>query len=110
MVKLYQRLVSGDTKARDEMIEGNMALVVYRVDTYLRNAPQMAYYRDDMIAEGLVGLCKAVDAMQKKGPVKDPRPTGYITRSVDQHIARLADEANVVVVSYKRRNTRESRR
>jgi RNA polymerase sigma factor (sigma-70 family) len=83
------------------MIEGNMALVVYRVDAYLRLSPQMAYYRDDMIAEGLLGLCQAVDAMQRKGAIKNPKPTGYITRTIDQHISRLADEANTIVVSYK---------
>ena len=60
--EVYRRLVSGDKKARDEMIEGNMALVVHRADEYLRKAPQMAYYRDDMMSAGFVGLCEAVDS------------------------------------------------
>ena len=63
----YQRLVSGDESARNELIEGNMALVIHRVDAYLHRAPQMAYYRDDMISAGIVGLCEVVDRMQKEG-------------------------------------------
>ncbi len=95
---LYQRLVSGDMKARDEMIEGNLALVVYRVDAYIRCAPQMAYYRDDLISGGLEGLCKAVDAMSQGKHLESPRPTGRITKAIDRHISNLADEANVVCV------------
>jgi DNA-directed RNA polymerase specialized sigma subunit len=97
----YKRLISGDANARNEMIEGNIALAVYRTDAYLRTSPQMAYYRDDMISAGLVGLCEAIDTMQKKGAIRNPKPTGYIARTIDQHIVRLADEANTIVVSYK---------
>ena len=95
---LYKRLVAGDAAARDEMIEGNTALAIFRVETYLRTSPQMAYYRDDMISEALVGVCRAVDDMQKRGPVKHPRPTGYITRVVDHHIAKVVDERDTIVI------------
>ena len=105
----YKRLVTGDKKARDEMIEGNVALVVYRVGAYLRSAPQMAYYRDDMISAGLLGLCGAVDRMQKKGPVKNPKPTGCITRAIDRHISHAVDEANTIVVPYRTQATCQGR-
>ena len=95
---VYQRLVSGDESARNELIEGNMALVIHRVDAYLHRAPQMAYYRDDMISAGIVGLCEVVDRMQKKGPVTSPKPTGWITKGIDCCISRLADESNTIVV------------
>lgn len=95
---VYQRLVSGDEKARDEMIEGNMALVVFRTDEYLRKAPQMAYYRDDMMSAGFVGLCEAVDRMRKVGPVKHPSPTGCITNAIDRAINHVVDRANTIVV------------
>ena len=49
------------------MIEGNTALAIFRVETYLRTSPQMAYYRDDMISAALLGVCKAVDDMQSQG-------------------------------------------
>jgi len=95
---LYRRLVAGDVAARNEMIEGNTALAIFRVEAYLRTSPQMAYYRDDMISEALVGVCRAVDDMQKRGAVKHPRPTGYITRVVDHHIAKVVDERDTIVV------------
>lgn len=95
---LYRRLVAGDVTARNEMIEGNTALAIFRVEAYLRTSPQMAYYRDDMISEALVGVCRAVDDMQKRGAVKHPRPTGYITRVVDHHIAKVVDERDTIVV------------
>lgn len=96
--EVYERLVSGDEKARDEMIEGNMALAVYRTDAYLRSAPQMAYYRDDMISAGLIGLCEAVDRMRKAGRIRNPRPTGCITRAIDCQIIKVVDKANIIVV------------
>jgi len=96
--EVYNRLVAGGEKARVEMIEGNMALVVFRVDAYLRSAPQMAYYRDDMISEGFVGLCEAVDRMLRVGRIKNPRPTGCITRAIDRSINHLVDRANTIVV------------
>jgi RNA polymerase sigma factor (sigma-70 family) len=96
--EVYRRLVSGDKKARDEMIEGNMALVVHRADEYLRKAPQMAYYRDDMMSAGFVGLCEAVDRMRKVGLVKNPRPTGCISHAIDRAINHLVDRANTIVV------------
>ena len=99
-VALYKRLVAGDVKARDEMIEGNTGLVVFRVDSYLRTSPQMAYYRDDMISAGLVGLCKAVEYMKARGPIKSPKPAGYITKIVDWHIAKVVDERDTIVVSH----------
>ena len=96
--EVYKRLVKGDKKARDEMIEGNVALVVYRVEAYLRSAPQMTYYRDDMISAGLLGLCGAVDRMRKKGPVKNPKPTGCIAKAIDRHVSHAVDESNTIVV------------
>lgn len=93
---LYKRLVSGDKAARDEMIEGNVALAVYRVDAYLRSAPQMAYYRDDMIAVGLLGLCETVDSMSRKGSIS--KPTACISEAIDRQISNAVDKANTIVV------------
>jgi DNA-directed RNA polymerase specialized sigma subunit len=99
--EVYNRLVSGDTAARNEMIEGNVALAVFRTDTYLRSNSQMAFYRDDMIGAALVGLCEAVDSMQKRGRIRSPKPTGYITKTIDQHIQVVVDESNTIVVPSK---------
>ena len=96
--EVYKRLVSGDEKARDEMIEGNMALVVYRVDAYLRSAPQMAYYRDDMISAGWLDCVRLWTACRRRGRSRIQEPTGWITKGIDCHIITLVDEANTIVV------------
>jgi hypothetical protein len=97
--EVYKRLVAGDIKARDEMMVGNVALAIYRVEAYLRGASQMSYYRDEMISAGILGLCSAVERMQKRGIVKNPKPTGCITKAIDRYISHCADEANTIVVS-----------
>lgn len=97
----YDRLVDGDVSARDEMIERNVGLAVFRTETYLRSNPQMSYYREDMIGAALVGLCEAVDSMQKRRRIQNPKPTGYMTKTIDQHIQVVVDESNTIVVSYK---------
>ena len=60
----------------------------------------MKYYRDDMISEGLAGLCKAVVDMRSRGAVKYPKPTGYMTKIIDQHIAKVVDERDTIVVPH----------
>ena len=97
---LYARVVAGDLNARNQMIEGNTALAIFRVETYLRTSPQMQYYRDDMISAALLGVCKAVDDMQARGAVKHPKPTGYITKVVDHHIAKVVDERDTIVIPH----------
>ncbi len=99
--QVYDRLVNGDESARDEMIQGNMALVVVRVEAYLRQSPQYAFLRDDLISAGLVGLCEAVDAMQKRGRVKSANPTGYIYTAIDNHLTETVDEESTIVVPHR---------
>jgi len=96
--EVYERLVKGDETARDEMIHGNLAVVVFRVDAHLRRAPQFKYYRKDMISAGLLALCEAIDTMQRKGQVENANPTGYICTSIEQAIGKLTDEDSTIVV------------
>ncbi len=97
--ELYQRLIAGDEKARNEMIEGNLALVVYRVEIFLASSPQMSYYRDDLISAGLLGLCKAVDCMRKNHDIL--KPTGRMTKEIDHYIQHLADESNTIRIPWR---------
>lgn len=98
--EVYQRLIAGDGKARDEMILGNAALVVLRVDHYLRRNPKMAHMREDMISAGVSGLCAAVDRMQKGTRAKKINPTGYIYTAIDQRIDKLLDEESTIVIPH----------
>lgn len=99
--ELYKRLIAGEKDAKDQMIQGNMALVIVRVKSLLRNTPQMMYFRDDLISAGLVGLCKAVDKMQKSCTTKKINPTGYIYTSIDNHLIEAIDEESTIVVPHR---------
>ena len=79
--RLYPRVMAGDQRAREEMIEGNMPLVVSKVDSYIRRYPQLEYLRHDLHSAGLVGLAQAVNKMAEHNEPEKANPTGYISIS-----------------------------
>jgi hypothetical protein len=90
--ELYILLVVGDQTARRRMIEGNLALVVTKVNQYIVSFPFIEFLREDMIGEGLLALTNAVDDLQARGLVENPNPTGYICKAVQNEIGHLVDE------------------
>ena len=70
--RLYVRVMAGDEEARQEMIEGNMPLVIAKANSYIRRFPQLAYLRDDLHSAGFLGLVKAVNKM-----AEHDRPCGH---------------------------------
>lgn len=61
MVSLFTRLgESGDRKVRDQIIRGNMRLVLSMVRSYHRPGQSTVPY-EDLVQEGALGLIKAVD-------------------------------------------------
>ena len=50
-----------------DMIEGNMAAIVFHVDNYLHYFPQYSFLRDDLTSAGFMGLVKAVNSMAEEG-------------------------------------------
>lgn len=99
--ELYPHVVAGDLQARNDMIQGNMALVTVKVDAYLRTHPNMGFYRDDMTGAGLLALAEAVDSFMGN-PSDDPNPTGYIYYTINRAIAEIADEEAAVSIPSRR--------
>lgn len=95
---LYHRLVAGDQDARQEMIEGSIALAIFQTEAFLRSNPQYLYYRDDLLSAALNGLCEAVDTMQTRKNVKEAKAGSYILRTIDHHLSRASQEAGTIVV------------
>jgi DNA-directed RNA polymerase specialized sigma subunit len=95
--KLYERVRAGDDDAKREMIEGNMSLVMVRVNWYLRKCPQMNFIRDDLISAGFIGLCTAVNQMETS-PKDIVNPIGYMYTIVDRFVTREADEETTIKV------------
>ena len=96
--ELYRRVMAGDEHARQQMIEGNMALVSNRVDAFIREHSEAANLRDDLRSAGYVGLVQAVNAMEKHDNPKKPNPTGYLSIAIQREIKRLFDSESVISV------------
>lgn len=97
--QLYPLVVAGDEDARREMIEGNMALVTLRVNTFIRFFPQAEYLRDDLMAEGMLALVKAVRNMKDRTGSEGCNPQGFILKSISNHIGDLLDSESNMQVS-----------
>ena len=94
--RLYPRVMAGDQQAREEMIEGNMPLVVMKVDSYIRCYPNVAYLRDDLHSAGFVGLVQAVNKMAEHDQPNNVNPTGYVSVAITREIARLAENESAM--------------
>jgi hypothetical protein len=87
--------------AMKQMIESNMSLVVYRVESYVRAFPTLSHLTDDMTSEGFVGLTTAVNKMAEQGAVEKPHPTSYMTDWITYHIGTVADKETAMGSSGK---------
>ena len=108
---LYSRVMAGDEQARQQMIEGNMALVGNKVNAFICEHPQVAYLRDDLCSSGYIGLVQAVNAMVKHKNPKNPNPTGYLSVAIYREIKRFVDkEAVISVPDRTQRDARKEKR
>jgi hypothetical protein len=89
--QLYPLVAAGDKQAAQQMVERNIPLVISKVDDYIFMFPDVAYLRDDLVSEGNLGLCIAVDKMAEKGPVPNPNPTGYISYWIQYRLGTVVD-------------------
>ena len=83
---LARRAQAGDTRARDEMVEANTALVHSIALRYRSPRLETA----DLIQEGMVGLCRAIQSFD---PDRNLRFSTYATYWIRQRILRVLDRS-----------------
>jgi RNA polymerase sigma factor (sigma-70 family) len=83
--RLYPLVAAGDTDARERMIVGNMPLVMALAESYLAAKPQYGHLQDDLIANGFIGVVKAVNELANGKSKSKVNPTSYISLSIRRH-------------------------
>jgi len=86
-LELLPQVMVGNAAAREQMITGNMALVLRKVEAFIRCFPTVVYLRDDLISAGFMGLTKAVNAIAAR--VKIENVFNYILTAIDHELGKL---------------------
>ena len=60
-VKENQNLFEHLPDSRETMVQGNMPLVIHKVDKLLKKYPYLEYLRDDLVSVGFIALIEAID-------------------------------------------------
>jgi hypothetical protein len=93
---LFALVSRGDSAARERMIEGNMSLVVTKVDAHIHCFPTAAYLRDDLTSAGFLGLVWAVNRIAAGEVRENENITGYLSVAIQFEIGHVIDaEINV---------------
>jgi RNA polymerase primary sigma factor len=84
-IELTERLLSGDERAREELINANLRFVISIAKTYQNNGIPLS----DLIAEGNLGLLKAIDKFDRS---KGYRFISYAVWWIKQSIIESINE------------------
>lgn len=92
MIELFKRYQSGDLLAKDELVEGNLKLVLSILRKYQNKTDNM----DDLFQIGCVGLIKAIDNFDLSHEVKF---STYAVLMIEGEIKRYIRDNNSVRIS-----------
>lgn len=97
--KLHSRVTVGDEAAKQRMIEGNMPLVVNKVEALVAKAPALAYLYDDMLSAGLLRLVEAVDSIANLPADDSDMVAGYLAKAITNAIADEIESSSTIHVA-----------
>ena len=104
---LYQRIRQGDGGAINEMIEGNIALVIVTVSNYTKRNPTFHYLRDDLQSACYLSLTHVVKQL---GTIDVDNPMGYLYESLRTTIVNTIWDSQAVVVPKRLRSSSNPRK
>ena len=99
MVELLRRVKQGDQRAREEMIEGNLRLVLSVIQRFSYRGENM----DDLFQIGCIGLMKAIDNFDAEQ--YEVRFSTYGVPMIAGEIRRFLRDSSTVRVSRSMRDT-----
>jgi RNA polymerase sigma-32 factor len=103
-VELYTRIQAGDKGARKVMTEHNIRLVLKLANDHCRRADQLP----DLVAEGMVGLCEAVDTFDPSKGRFSTHATFAIRAKILAFVVTVRGDLSVNPTIYWRlRNTQD---
>ena len=76
-----RKVVQEGKQAAERLIEGNMAYVVSKVESFLDEYTDYEYLRDDLISEGFLTLARVADNLRKSG-MRIPGLWEYLSREI----------------------------
>jgi DNA-directed RNA polymerase specialized sigma subunit len=98
-IAFYERILSGDKAAAEEMILRNRKLVCENVKNYLTEFSFARYLENDLIGEGELALVTAVNQLVNgECGSKRINPTGYLSVAITHAIAAFTEEQGPVRV------------
>ena len=92
MNELFQRVKNGDTKAREELVSGNLKLVLSILNKFSKHVDNM----DDLFQIGCIGLLKAIDNFDLSYGVKF---STYCVPMIQGEVKRYLRDNNSIRVS-----------
>jgi len=92
MIELFKKYQNGDLMAKDELVEGNLKLVLSILKKYQNKTDNM----DDLFQIGCVGLIKAIDNFDLSHEVKF---STYAVLMIEGEIKRYIRDNNSVRIS-----------
>ena len=92
MNELFKRVKNGDTKAREELVNGNLKLVLSILKKFSKNVDNM----DDLFQIGCIGLLKAIDNFDLSYGVKF---STYCVPMIQGEVKRYLRDNNSIRVS-----------
>ncbi len=108
MIKLFKKLKTGDKTVKEELINGNLKLVLSILKKYTNRTDNM----DDLFQVGCIGLIKAIDNFDLKHEVKFstyavPMILGEIKRYIRDNNSSIRISRSIKDLAYKALKAKE---